>query len=123
MSQTNFLLLHVSDPTVSAAFYSKLLGRPAIEASPTFAMFALDGGLMLGLWARHTVQPASTSKPGASEMAFALESDSVVDERHHEWIKIGIPVLQAPVRMDFGYTCVAADPDGHRVRVFAPGQE
>ena len=27
----------------------------------------------------------------------------------------------APTAMDFGFTFVALDPDGHRLRVFAPG--
>jgi hypothetical protein len=30
-------------------------------------------------------------------------------------------ILQPPTAMDFGYTFLAADPDGHRLRVFAPG--
>ena len=33
----------------------------------------------------------------------------------------GVKIAQAPTRMDFGYTFLGLDPDGHRVRVFAPG--
>jgi predicted enzyme related to lactoylglutathione lyase len=29
-------------------------------------------------------------------------------------------VAQPPTRMDFGFTFLALDPDGHRLRVFAP---
>jgi predicted enzyme related to lactoylglutathione lyase len=29
-------------------------------------------------------------------------------------------IVQPPTRMEFGYTCTALDPDGHRLRVFAP---
>lgn len=32
----------------------------------------------------------------------------------------GLSIAQAPVAMDFGMTFVALDPDGHRLRVFAP---
>ena len=33
----------------------------------------------------------------------------------------GPPVEASPTFMDFGYTFTAKDPDGHRLRVFAPG--
>jgi hypothetical protein len=29
--------------------------------------------------------------------------------------------VQSPIAMDFGFTFTAVDPDGHRLRVFAPG--
>ena len=32
----------------------------------------------------------------------------------------GVHILQPPMAMEFGVTFVAADPDGHRLRVFAP---
>ncbi len=111
----------MADPVASAAFYAKLLGRPAIEASPTFAMFALDSGVMLGLWSRDTVAPAVKAQAGGSEVAFSLESDKQVDETHERWAAQGVPVLQAPTRMDFGYTFCGSDPDGHRLRAFAAG--
>jgi len=31
-----------------------------------------------------------------------------------------LDIIQEPVQMDFGYTFVATDPDGHRLRVFVP---
>lgn len=40
---------------------------------------------------------------------------------HAAWCARGLSILQAPVAMDFGLTFTAADPDGHRLRVFAPG--
>ena len=52
-----FVILHVRDAAASAAFYADLLGRAPVEASPTFAMFALDSGLRLGLWSAAGVQP------------------------------------------------------------------
>jgi len=119
MSDPNFILLYVRDPLASADFYGGLLGRPAVEASPGFAMFALASGVMLGLWAAKDVQPAATG-PGGGELAFAVDSPAAVDQRHTDWLARGLPVVQAPVGMDFGYTFTALDPDGHRLRVFAP---
>ena len=122
MSDPNFVLLHVASPSASAAFYADLLGKPAVEASPTFAMFALDSGVMLGLWAAHTVQPAATP-PGGSELAFAVDGAERVQALHAAWRAKGLPIAQPPTAMDFGETFVALDPDGHRLRVFAPRAE
>ncbi len=122
MAQTNFILLYVSKPLESAAFYGRVLGREAIEASPTFAMFALDSGLMLGLWARHTVQPSAAPGPvnASSELAFVLEDVAAIDALHAQWLALDVAIAQAPVSMDFGYTFTAVDPDSHRLRAFAP---
>ena len=68
----NFVILYVDSPAASAGFYADLLGKPPVESSATFAMFALESGVMLGLWSRRTVAPAATASPGAGELAFAL---------------------------------------------------
>lgn len=120
MSDPNFLILYVVQPLASAAFYAELLGRPAIETSPTFALFALKSGVMLGLWSKHTVEPAAVATGGGAELAFALGSQEAVDATHDVWRGRGLPILEAPVSLDFGYTFVALDPDGHRLRVFVP---
>ena len=120
MHDPNFVILYVADPVVSAAFYTTLLGHPPIEASPTFAMFRLDGGTMLGLWSRASVEPRPEGAPGGSEIAIALAADADVDRLHAAWAGRGLTIAQAPTAMDFGRTFVALDPDGHRVRVFAP---
>ena len=91
-----------------------------MEASPSFAMFALDGGTMLGLWAAHTVEPAATA-PGGAELAFAVADIDAVRSLHAGWTDKGLRIAQPPAGMDFGFTFVALDPDGHRLRVFAPG--
>ena len=122
MPHPQFVLLYVASPAASVAFYARLFESQAIEASPTFAMFALENGAMLGLWARETVLPAPNAGLGGSELGFALESIDAVDQCHADWAAKGIVIAQAPTRMDFGYTFVGLDPDGHRLRVFAPSQ-
>ncbi len=123
MSDPNFILLYVNDPTASAAFYTELLGHPPVEASPTFAMFALSSGVMLGLWSRHTVEPAAPPHFGGCELAFTVADAAAVRARHAAWAARGLPIAQTPTQLDFGHTFVALDPDGHRLRVFAPGAE
>ena len=121
-TQPNFILLYVSSPAQSSIFFTRLLGLEPIEASPTFVMFALGSGVMLGLWARHSVQPAAdASASAAGELAFAQPDKAAVDALHALWLSQGVAVIQPPCELDFGYAFTAEDPDGHRLRVFAPG--
>lgn len=113
-----FVLLYVDNPAAAAAFYTELLGRPPVEASPTFALFAMESGAMLGLWSRHAVAPAPAALPGCGEIAVSLAGRDQVLDLHEQWSRRGVAILQAPVEMDFGFTFLAADPDGNRLRVF-----
>jgi predicted enzyme related to lactoylglutathione lyase len=121
MSNVNFILLYVEDVARSADFYARLLGKPVPELSQTFAMLPAAPGLMLGLWRRDGVAPSPQGGPGAAEIAVALDGDAAVDAAHAAWSGQGARIAQTPTRMDFGYTFVALDPDGHRLRAFAPG--
>ena len=119
MTDPNFIILYVDSPVVSAGFYADLIGKPPLEASPTFAMFALDSGVMLGLWSKHTVEPAVMVTGSEGELAFSVADNDTVRALHTDWVRRGLIIAQAPTDMDFGHTFVALDPDGHRLRVFA----
>ena len=120
MLSPNFMILYVDDPTASAELYKRLLGSEPAEASPTFVLFTLESGLMLGLWSRHTVEPPAASAGAGAELAFGVESDLRVDQVYENWKAQGLAVLQDPTVMDFGRTFVGLDSDGHRLRVFCP---
>lgn len=121
MTDPNFLLLYVAAPRTSAAFWEKLLGRPPIEISDTFAMLPLRDGVMLGLWKVDGVEPKATLTGGGGEIAFAVGARDEVDATHADWLARGLTILQTPTDLDFGRAFTAADPDGHRLRVFCPG--
>lgn len=120
MPDFTFLILYVQDHDASAKFYNELLDIPVIERKDDFAMLPLRDGVMLGLWARGTVEPKSTSQSGASEVAFTVADTAAIETTHADWQQRGLTILQAPTRMSFGMTFTALDPDGHRLRVFAP---
>ena len=115
----DFMLLYVNDPAASARFYGDLLGRQPLDASPGFVMFALDGGMRLGLWRKDTVTPAP-NQPGGFEIGWPVESDAEVDRLSGEWSARGVTIAQQPEDMNFGRTFTALDPDGHRLRVYKP---
>ena len=114
-------LLYVESPAASARLYGGLLGKEPVESSPNFVMFQLGAEGMLGLWARHDVKPGATPAGGA-ELCFQVEGKEAVRAAHADFTARGLRIVQAPAELDFGYTFTALDPDGHRLRVFAPGQ-
>ncbi|EKP0305709.1 VOC family protein [Aeromonas veronii] len=118
-----FTILYVTNPTRSALFYRELFGREPVEVSPTFAMFVFESGAKLALWSSATVEPAVTQTAGAMELAFALPDDDAVDRLSAEWLARGLTLIQAPTKMEFGYTCMALDPDGHRLRLYCLAPE
>jgi catechol 2,3-dioxygenase-like lactoylglutathione lyase family enzyme len=120
MLSPDLTLLYVKSLSASQNFYAGLLGRPPVESSPSFAMFALSSGFKLAIWARDQVQPAALNGSGGAEIVFAAADAAAVRAVHEQWRARGLPIAQAPTEMDFGTTFTALDPDGHRLRVFAP---
>jgi catechol 2,3-dioxygenase-like lactoylglutathione lyase family enzyme len=121
MTPFNFVLAYVADAPKSADLYRKLLDAEPVESSPGWAMFALPNGMALGLWSRKEVEPRATL-PGGMELGFPVADDASVTATRDRWAGLGLKILQEPVKMDFGFTFTAADPDGHRLRVFSPTQ-
>lgn len=119
MPNFNFILLHVANESASAAFYSDALGIPIIEQKPGFAMLPLTDTVMLGLWQRDTVAPASSVQSGASEIGLGVADAAAVEALHEAWQARGVTILQAPTIAPFGTNFVAQDHDGHRLRVTA----
>ncbi len=119
MSANHTLLFYVSDPKASASFYERALGLKTLELSPGFGLLKLNEMTMLGLWNRAGVLPKPAASAGAGEIGVSVADNAAVDAQHVTWKAAGITIIQPPQQMDFGYTCTAADPDGHRIRVFA----
>lgn len=119
MTTPNMTLLYVENPENSAAFYRRLLGQAPVELSPTFALFVLSNGLKLAMWSKNSVEPAATATGGGGEIGFMCELPQQVDVLYQRWSEQGLKMIQPPVTLDFGYSFVACDPDGHRLRVYS----
>jgi predicted lactoylglutathione lyase len=117
MRTLNYLLLAVKNPLHSAELYTKLLGREPVEKSATFVLYVLDNGIKIGLWIASEIEPA-TKPAGGIEISFSEASREAVLNTYEEWTGFGLTVLQEPTDMDFGFTFVVEDPDGHRLRPF-----
>lgn len=120
MTALPYILLYVENPHQSATFYSALLASQPVEASDTFALFVLDNGVKLGLWARAGVQPAATMTGGGSEYAISVADETALLQTLADWQAAGATLEQPVTAMDFGLTFTVSDPDGHRLRAFVP---
>lgn len=118
MIDKNSVLLFITDIEASIGFYTKLLGQGPVQASPTFGMFILPSGLGLGLWKKTGVEPAPTAAGGGSDLGFHVPEHAMVDLICDDWKAKGAAILMPPTDLDFGRCFVAADPDGHRLRVY-----
>ncbi len=118
MRTLNYILLAVANPARSASFYSELLGIQPVENSPTFVLYVLSNGIKLGLWIKGEIEPAP-HPAGGIEICFSEDNYEAVHGNFDDW-KNKARIIQQPTEMDFGFTFVAEDPDGHRLRVFAP---
>lgn len=118
----NFILAYVADAAKSAELYGKLLGLEPVQNRDGFAMFVLPNGINLGLWANDTVDPAPTAAGGV-EIGFPVPNDDALRATAKDWAALGLKTIQEPTRMNFGLTFTVVDPDGHRLRVFAPSAD
>jgi catechol 2,3-dioxygenase-like lactoylglutathione lyase family enzyme len=117
MTTLNYLLLAVADPAASAKLYTRLLGIPPVDASPTFVLYVLPNGIKIGLWLKDEIEPL-VGTTGGLDISFSEPDQAAVNTTYAAWKDLGVTVLQEPVDMDFGFTFTVADPDGHRLRVF-----
>ena len=117
MRTLNYLLLAVADPAKSATFYTKLLGIAPVENSPTFVLYVLPNGVKIGLWVANEIEPKPKAA-GGIEVSFTEDSKDAVRATYEAWKAAGAKIVQEPTEMDFGFTFVAEDLDGHRLRPF-----
>lgn len=117
--EPNAIVLYVEDLVIASSFYQDLLGLTPKEQSPTFHGFTLSNGMGIGLKVRRTVMPSATHENGAGELAFTVANRKTVDELFIQWQAKQLTILCSPNQLPYGYTFVALDPDGNRLRVVA----
>ena len=120
MPAPNLILLYVDDTQASAAFYAKLFDQPAQVIHPTYAAFAFNNGLNLGLWSTKARNFVSSGTGHRSEIAFMVSDDDEVRDLYARWSGASVVIEQPLHEAVFGLTFVALDPDGHRIRVCTP---
>lgn len=120
MLKPNLLILYVKNPIESATFYEILFGCKPVAVFPTYAVFSFPNGFHLGLWSTSAKNFVSAGNGHRSELAFMVPEECEVRRLCDEWGKLGIQLDQGLMQAVFGWTFVALDPDGHRIRVCTP---
>jgi catechol 2,3-dioxygenase-like lactoylglutathione lyase family enzyme len=118
--EPTYTILYVADVDRSVAFYREVFEGEPVEHQPGFGMFVSAPGRAWGLWQRESVKPATADVVGGAEYCLRVGSREELDALAATWRERGYPIEQEPTEMDFGYTFVALDPDGHRLRPMAP---
>ncbi|UHD44127.1 VOC family protein [Aureimonas altamirensis] len=113
------LILYVDDVNASTAFYKAILDSDPVQTFKDFSVFALTADFVVGLQSKHTIDPKPQSAFGGFEISMSYATNAEVDELYRDWKAKGIVMALEPTTLDFGYTFVATDPDGHRLRVCA----
>lgn len=114
----NHLILYVTDQAASARFWAMVLNAEPLSEQAGFTLFPLGNDWMLGLWQRQGVEVPIEAAPGGNELGIAVASAEAVDTAYTDFQAKGITLLTEPTDMPFGRTFVAADPDGHRLRIY-----
>ncbi len=80
----NYILLADADPVSSERLYTKLLGVPPVEKSPTFVLYVLPTGLKVGLWLAAEIEPAA-NPAGGMELSFTEDDRAALLATYEEW--------------------------------------
>lgn len=123
MLDCNYIVLYVTDPNESARFYGELFNREVTISSENFSVFTLPSGMQIGLYRRSMVEPSLHGNESQCELCIVLENNQSVDSLHQVWLSQNTKILKAPFDACFAYTFIAADPDGHRIRVCNPKEK
>ncbi|MFU2059870.1 VOC family protein [Avibacterium volantium] len=119
MFKPNSIILYVDNVDISTEFYKSILGEGPIEAYPGFSVFSLKDGFILGLQTKHDIEPKPQLSFGGFELCLSDISKDEVNNIYRDFQARNIPMALPPTELEFGYTFVALDPDGHRIRLCA----
>lgn len=87
-------IFYVTDPEISADFYSIVLERAPEDLSPGFALFLLPNGLKIGLWKKEAVTPAMKVTGCGAELVLHAASLAEVEAAHANWKAAGIAIIE-----------------------------
>ncbi len=112
----NLQLVYVSDIERSTVFYETIFNAKPLFSSPRYVAFSADKEALFAIWTGGTKPDVGV--PRFSEIGIMLPSGEDVDRLFEQWsMNHNIKIVQEPRTEFFGRTFLAADPDGHIIRV------
>jgi predicted enzyme related to lactoylglutathione lyase len=117
MLNLNSVMIGTKQPVVLAAFYEKVLGKPADMVDPENGFWGWQVGSVFLSILDHSEMGGSAKDPGRVMINF--ETSQVKEE--FERIKaLGAAVVKEPYDMGGGWIGTLADPDGNYFQLLNP---
>jgi predicted enzyme related to lactoylglutathione lyase len=120
MLDLNSVMIGTMRPAVLAAFYEKILGKPADMFDSENGFYGWQVGSAYFSVLEHSEMGGNTKDPGRVMLNF--ETTQVKEE--FERVKaLGATVIRAPYEMGGGWIATLADPDGNYFQFVTPMSE
>jgi len=117
MLNLNSVMIGTRQTKVLAAFYEKVLGKPAEMADEEYGFFGWQVGASYLSVLDHSEMDGRSKDPG--RVMFNFETPQVKEE--YERIKaLGAAVIREPYEMEGGWIATLADPDGNYFQLVSP---
>lgn len=117
MLNLNSIMIGTKQPQVLAAFYEKVLGKPADMVDSENGFFGWQAGSAYLSVLEHSEMLGNTKDPG--RIMFNFETTQVKEE--FERIRaIGGSVIREPYEIGGGWVATLADPDGNYFQLVTP---
>jgi predicted enzyme related to lactoylglutathione lyase len=117
MLDLNSIMIGSKQPKVLAAFYEKVLGKPAdmIDEQNGFWGWQVGSGFVSVL--EHSEMGGSAKDPGRVMLNFETPQ---VKEEFDRIRSVGAKVIREPYDMEGGWIATLADPDGNYFQLITP---
>ena len=117
MLNLNSVMIGTKQPKELAAFYEKVLGKPAdmMDSEPGFWGWQVGGAVMSVL--DHSEMGGTSKDPGRVMINFETEQ---VQEEFERIKSAGGKVVKEPYDMGGGWIATLADPDGNYFQLVSP---
>ena len=117
MLNLNSVMIGTRQPAVLAAFYEKVLGKPAGMVDEENGFWGWEVGSAYLSILDHSEMGGNTKDPG--RIMFNFETSQVKEE--FERIKAaGATIIREPYEMGGGWIATLADPDGNYFQLVTP---
>lgn len=117
MLNLNSIMIGTKRTKELAAFYEKVLGKPAEMADAEYGFYGWQAGSAYFSILDHSEMGGNTKDPG--RVMFNFETQQVKEE--FERIKaLGAIVIREPYEMEGGWIATLADPDGNYFQLVTP---
>jgi predicted enzyme related to lactoylglutathione lyase len=117
MLTLNSVMIGTKQPTALAAFYEKVLGKPADMVDKDHGFWGWQVGAAFLSVLEHSAMGGNTKDPGRVMLNFETRQ---VKEEFERIRALGGKVIQEPYEMGEGWIATLADPDGNYFQLMTP---